>query len=82
MSDEPQPVPPEDVSVLFSDGSRIPLECVYRGRDPECGCHMWQNPVPLFFTEEMLGKNPRLHVGVLPAGSEVRLSYAIDEVAP
>lgn len=37
---DPLPEPPRNVRVIKADGTVIPVECAYRGRD-EDGLHLW-----------------------------------------
>lgn len=40
------PEPPENVRAVFPDGTEVPLEMAYIGREP-CGCHLWDATIPL-----------------------------------
>lgn len=43
------PEPPRNVRVVKADGTVIPVECVYRGRD-EDGLDLWVSVRPIRFT--------------------------------
>ena len=71
------PPPPEDVRVVFDDGSFIPLECVYVGANETSGCRTWRNCAPVFMTAEMLALRPRISYKALPANTEISFSWSV-----
>lgn len=68
----PQPVPPENVRVVVG-GREIPVECVYTGRRPECGCALWIAVMPIGVGTE---RDIQLRVDMMPAETEIYIQFA------
>ena len=61
-----QPVPPENVRVVYADGRVVPVELVYTGVDDE-GLHVW---VPVI----ELGERPhRILADVVPGRTTITI---------
>lgn len=61
-----EPQPPEGVDAVMADGTRVPLECVYDGRDHR-GMHVWRAVWTL------PARPTHIDIRLLPARTSVRV---------
>lgn len=64
------PRPPENVRIMFDDGTVIPVECTYRGR--EDGHDVWRAVMPVDVTGHPVFW---VQADVLPARSTVEVAF-------
>lgn len=60
----PEPVLPENVHLVRTDGGTVPLDCVYVGYHD--GTHMWTAMIPAGFSPD------QVRIDTLPAHTSIR----------
>jgi hypothetical protein len=65
---DPEPVVPEGVVIRYFDGSKVTVELVYGGIDPEDGLHCW-----MVTTTPRLGAIARVEVEMMPPLTKVQI---------
>ena len=67
--------PPENVHVQWSDGQDDAVDCVYTGRDPEDGTHVWK---VILHREPSPGLRPKgMTMDKVPANTSVAIEWPL-----